>query len=816
MFSPGGLGNPNDKLEIIKRDFSQGGSLWGNVGGGLLEPQGTSIEPKSVVLSINNSNERLVSAYKLLGQNDYKIKILNNSPSIIASVPNSGLCADQLNEIYSQIEISDIDLDRVSITNAYSLNSTTSSISFCGVGYQNGVSKFKILGIPSSSLDQIVIEYTDGYGEYTSNLSSFSGNTSPLNIQFTSNPVKFCNNDLQLDLANYVSYFDQGVFKLNAQDLIGSQIDVIELNSILSSGIIRFIQNVNGCIINITSAYQIVDSPSILTTTTPSSCSENTGTATASVTLGSSSSITKYWSTGESSNTISNLNPGAYYFNVNDGNNCHATALASVLSSDITMNGTITNVSCFGEMDGGVAVTVSGSSDYQIVWSNGYFGNNLTNVGAGTYECTLYDANGCQVQSSFTINEPSKLELDLTTDDPTCGLSNGKIFTTISGGNPTYNVTWNTGETTTNLLNLSQGFYQITVVDADLCSVKDSLYLNAANSVEVVDSIFPTDCGFSNGGINLTITETILSGTIDSIGWSNGGIFADNFNLAEGNYLVTIYYGTACKFQKNYYVGIKPPLRNDICIVTVDEETTTNLVVWEKNDEIDVTHFNIYRENSIAGNYDMIDTIHFSNISVFNDVISSPLHRSWRYRISAVNSCGVESVLSIPHKTLHLNLIEEQTPGTFDIYWDDYEGISNGNYIVNRFTTQTGWEELSPSIPFGGVTMFTDTPPVGSLDLDYYVSFQLDEPCTATWRTENFNVSRSNKDKGIFNPGEGTDFPSKSTCKIEIFDIHGKLIFKQLCENELTTISTNNLFSGMYFINIEQGKEKKTFKLTKL
>ncbi|MBI2258917.1 MAG: T9SS type A sorting domain-containing protein [Flavobacteriia bacterium] len=848
-FSDDGLGNPNEKLKIIKKDVTQSSNPWESVGSNLIDNLGTFYDSHSLKMSVDNNLKHLVAGYTLSGSSTPNLKVLNSVPVVVSGtdVANTGLCPDQINELYSIIEISDADYDQVSILGAVSTGGGTSNITVIPLGFYNGISKFKIIGMPSSSTDAINLTLSDGYAVIGNTLGSYTATTPPLNVQFTSNPVKFCNNEQNIDLVQFVNYFDQGIFRLNGQNINGTEINSSYLNNIISSGTLRYIQNVNGCIVSAQTTYLFVDAPSVSITANPTTCTENTGQAVAVVTPGSSSNFSQYWSTGETTLTISNLSPGPYYFNVVDDNNCKATGLASITASDIGLTGNITHPTCSYSNNGSVDVNVTGTTNYQIVWSNGAFGNTLSNVSSGNYECTLYDESGCQIKKTYALVPPEPVNFDFTTTSPTCLLSNGSITTALTGGTSPYQSTsWNSGESTPSISNLSSGFYKLTVTDNNACVYSDSLYLNNLNSVEVLDSVFFADCNMTNGGINIEVEESVFSGPVNSYLWSNGASSQDIYGLSPGVYTVFINYGNNCTHSQAYEIGYKPPRRTDICVVTVHEETTTNLVVWEKDLYNDIQFYKIYRENTLAGTFQFVDTVNFNSISVFNDVIASPLQRSWRYRISGVNSCLVESSLSPVHKTLHLNTIEQVNPGTYNVYWDDYEGISDGTYIVHRFTDQNGWETLPNNVPFGETTMITDTAPVGATSVDYLVTFDLQTPCSATFKAESFERSRSNKNRGIFNPGEGAgDYPtnaglevisgiqtvkiypnpfeneivfdiqSEKSILVSIYDLTGKNIKTGEVLSGLSSWNTSTLQNGMYIVQVDLGKEKKIFKLEK-
>ena len=370
--------------------------------------------------------------------------------------------------------------------------------------------------------------------------------------------------------------------------------------------------------------------------------------------------------------------------------------------------------------------------------------------------------------------------------------------------------------------------------------------LNDNFATIISDSLIPAACGTNSGGINVTLTDHPNGGPVNSILWSNGETTEDIFNLSAGTYMITVNSGPNCVSQKVIKLGTRAPLRNDICVVTVDLTTTTNLVVWNKVEEVGISHYNIYRENSDAGTYMLIDTVQHSNLSVFNDVVASPLQRSWRYRISAVNTCGVEGPYSANHKTLHLNTINQSIPGVVDIIWDNYEGITSGQYVVYRFTDQNGWVPLAPPVAYGDPTIFTDTPPDTETGLDYYVDLELQTPCEPTFKAQDFNRSRSNKERGFFAPGSGDEefsnnkvyaiedanasirvypnpFENQLTfvlegldkTTVELIDVNGRTLRYFTCGKGISTLDTQALNSGVYFLKTTLNGASKTIRISK-
>lgn len=105
---------------------------------------------------------------------------------------------------------------------------------------------------------------------------------------------------------------------------------------------------------------------------------------------------------------VSSLSAATYTLSATDANSCIVTT-TYIINASLTASATISDISCAGSADGSIQLTAAGGTPgYSYNWSNAAATQNLTNLSAGTYSCTITDANGCTTNvNNLTINAPS-------------------------------------------------------------------------------------------------------------------------------------------------------------------------------------------------------------------------------------------------------------------------------------------------------------------------------------------------------------------------------------------------------------------------
>ncbi|HSP83382.1 MAG TPA: SprB repeat-containing protein, partial [Gillisia sp.] len=117
-------------------------------------------------------------------------------------------------------------------------------------------------------------------------------------------------------------------------------------------------------------------------------------------------------------NIFEGLSAGVYSVRVKDSNGDTFTVETEIIepTNPLTLNLESKNpVTCFGGNDGNATVEASGGTPnstgdpYIYVWSNGQTSATATHLTAGDYTVRVIDANGCEIDLTVTIEQPSQL-----------------------------------------------------------------------------------------------------------------------------------------------------------------------------------------------------------------------------------------------------------------------------------------------------------------------------------------------------------------------------------------------------------------------
>lgn len=556
-------------------------------------------------------------------------------------------------------------------------------------------------------------------------------------------------------------------------------------------------------------------------------------------TNGASSPTVTYSWTGPNSFTastedISGLGAGTYSLYAIDGNGCDATFDYVMTEPDVLEISASSTADplCNGDNNGSINITIAGGTlSYQPSWTGpNSFSSSLEDISglaAGTYNLNLTDGGGCQVTTSYTLTDPTAMTINLFDTDVSCnGLCDGEIFANVSGGTPPYIYAWDdpASQVSATATGLCAGIfnYTINVADDNSCTIStntnnENVTITEPTALDVSVSVTNSTCGDDNG----TAEATVSGGTLPyGYSWTTGDNVNSIANIAPGSETLTLTDGNGCVETVNFDVNdtIYPV---EICMVTVDHSTSSkNEIVWEKPVVGNLEGFNIYRD--IVGTYTYLDFVDYDSLSKYVDTTNgvNPNTTSYRYKISTIDTCGNESELSEYHETMHLT-INVGSSDEANLIWDAYEGFTFSYYRIMRDTILDGsWHAIDSVTP----TNFTYTDSdVFANGANYVIEIVLPNTCTAT-KAQDHNSTRSNNST-IAGPGV-PDYISESTLKnakvypnptkgqftveleaasweFSLYDLRGQLIKSKIVSGNKEIISTDDLESGVYMLQLK-------------
>ncbi len=137
---------------------------------------------------------------------------------------------------------------------------------------------------------------------------------------------------------------------------------------------------------------------------TPTTCTQNNGTATMTAT-GGSPPYSYLWSNGQTSAAISNLPISFNYGTVTDALGCYITGCEGITYNS-TLNFSLAPqaASCLYTPDGSISVNIfSGTPPYTYIWSNLQTTPSISGLLPGHYWVQISDANGCLHYEDITL-----------------------------------------------------------------------------------------------------------------------------------------------------------------------------------------------------------------------------------------------------------------------------------------------------------------------------------------------------------------------------------------------------------------------------
>jgi len=348
-----------------------------------------------------------------------------------------------------------------------------------------------------------------------------------------------------------------------------------DISGLTTGNYICTITNAQGCTF-VSNPISVLNSSGSLLVSTPVITNEICTNSQGAINMTISNGATPYsylWSSGETTEDISGLSAGIYSMSVIDANGCSETHSVTVSNAPGTMvvQSTLTDETCGDGMGAINLTTTGGTIPYMYQWSNSEVTEDITGLSAGTYTVTIYDGASCEITEAYTLNNGA-LALSIASasiSNELCNEGSGSISIIIDGGNGPYTYAWSNGLITQNVSSLSSDTYEVTVTDANNCSVSQTYVItNDAGGLSVSSMVLPEICGDTTGAIDVTIANGNFPMTFE---WNSGQTTPDISGLNAGTYTLTLTDNFGCQIiHSNTVINNTNGLSASIVLVNND------------------------------------------------------------------------------------------------------------------------------------------------------------------------------------------------------------------------------------------------------
>ena len=370
---------------------------------------------------------------------------------------------------------------------------------------------------------------------------------------------------------------------------------------------------------------------------------------------------------------FSNLTAGTYYVSVTS-EDCTTLPEEVVIVEPIPLSYTedIVNITCAGEDNGRITVTLSGGAGgyiYSISPNLDKFDtiNTFTDLAPGDYAVIAQDQNGCFEYLEYNISEPAIIEVSATITPEICiGSEDGSITLDIQGGTAPYSTALNSNDDTdfvqdrVDFNNLATDSYLIFIRDANGCETNIVLDIErGVNLSATVEPVYGCTGNMPNNYVNVVLEDPSVSGDVmyaldstDQTAMQLGSNFSD---ITPGSHYITIAHANGCFETVDFdIIGYEP------LILTLDQ-TPNEIIAIAEGGRLEYTFYFNGFDNGTDNTFSIRET--------------------GTYEVRVVDENGCEAVASI-----YMEFIDIEMPNFFTPDGDNMNDSwrpRNGEYFPN-------------------------------------------------------------------------------------------------------------------------------------
>nr|WP_262914209.1 choice-of-anchor L domain-containing protein [Portibacter lacus] len=351
----------------------------------------------------------------------------------------------------------------------------------------------------------------------------------------------------------------------------------------------------------------------------------------------------------------------------------------------------ISNVSCFGEQDGVLEIEgVGGSGNFSYQWDGQVdFSTSsiIDGLTSSNYQVTITDSNGCTGFSSFAIEEPRPLNMDFRVIDVSCyGGSDGRAESVVQGGTGPYTFMWTNEASGKAIENVVSEQYNVTVTDANGCTLTDSTRVNEPDEPIRVELTFEdVNCNNGNNG-KIEIQAEGGSGfyrySIDGEAFQSTNVFT---SLEAGNYTVYVSDFKGCVDTFPETIITEP----DPIIVILGPDL---VIPFGENVQIMPEVYNHIGQLDALWKSANIDLL--SCNTCINPIFTGEREASFEFAVTDENGCSGNDFITIRLENYSPFFVPTAFTPNGDGENDELKVFSAGVQEINSFQIYNRWGEL--------------------------------------------------------------------------------------------------------------------------
>ncbi|SKB44759.1 gliding motility-associated C-terminal domain-containing protein [Maribacter arcticus] len=392
---------------------------------------------------------------------------------------------------------------------------------------------------------------------------------------------------------------------------------------------------------------------------------------------------------------FSGLTAGTYWVNV-VSEDCTTAPEQVIIMEPIPLTYTdhIVDVSCFGEENGSITVTLAGGAGsyiYSISPDLDKFDtiNTFTDLAPGDYAVIAQDGNGCFEYLEYTISEPTIIDVSATITPEICvGSEDGSISLIIAGGTAPYRTAMNSNSDADFVLdrvdfnNLTAGTYLIFIRDANGCETNVVLDIErGVNLSATVEPVYECTGDTPNNYVNVVLEDISVSGDVmyalDSTDQTAMQLDPNFSNIYPGSHYITIAHANGCVETVDFdIIGYEP-------LILTLEQTPNEIIAIAEGGRLEYTFYFNGFDNGTDNTYSIRET--------------------GTYEVRVVDENGCEAVASIYMEFIDIEMPNFFTPDGDNMndswrprnaeYFPNLEVLIYDRYgrVVARLSNIQGW-----------------------------------------------------------------------------------------------------------------------------